>query len=78
MVTRINFELVSWGPFTVAMYNSIGQKIRKMNQGVLSRSRHTVVWDGTDDNGSIVSTGVYFYQVASGGNRVFGRMLLLK
>jgi hypothetical protein len=44
----------------------------------LPRARHTVEWDGCDDNGAMVSSGVYFYQLKTREFHATRKMLLLK
>jgi len=39
---------------------------------------HEVVWNGRDDHGRQLGSGVYFYRLVAGENTAVGRMLLLK
>ena len=40
--------------------------------------RHEVVWDGDDNNGSRVATGVYYYRIAAGSFTATKSMVLVK
>lgn len=45
------------------IYDIIGRKVKTLASGEHESKRHAVVWDGRDDNGVNVSSGVYFYQL---------------
>jgi hypothetical protein len=76
--TTIEFELSSGGETIVAVYNLVGQKVGTLYSGELSSGKHSFVWDGTDDSGKMVASGVYFYNVSIDGLTKNKRMLLLK
>jgi len=44
----------------------------------MAPGRHAYVWDGTNDVGNLVSTGIYFFQINAGSNTAIKKMLLLK
>ncbi len=44
-----------------------------MNAGV-----HIIRWDGTNDRGEVVSSGIYLYRVVAEGNVVTRKMILMK
>ena len=58
------------------IYNIKGQLIRKLFQERLSRGSHQCVWDGKDDQGSPVSSGIYLYRLVSGKQRQQKKMVL--
>ena len=61
------------------MYNLLGQKIRTLVNSEKSEGEYNVVWDGKDDSGASVSSGVYFYQLTSQGEVKYrNKMLLVK
>jgi len=73
---------ISWnqpgsGDVTVTIYDILGRTVRKEPFSAHS-GRNSIVWDGRDENGSCVPSGLYFYTVKFAGNRKTGRMLLLK
>ena len=76
--TMLSFSLADPGPVEVAVYNVLGQRVRIVCKEDRGTGEHQVVWDGRDDQGRSVSTGVYFYTVTSGGNRLSKSIVLLK
>jgi len=48
------------------VYNILGQPVRRLVEGALQAGHHTVVWDGKDDVGHLVSSGTYFYRIETG------------
>jgi hypothetical protein len=68
---------------TLEIYNIKGQKIKMFhplpNRGLGTRSTHSVVWNGTDENNKPVSSGIYFYRLINDVNKSdVKKMLLLK
>jgi len=76
--TVIGFRLASDMPVHLAVYSASGQKVRELVSGQMSAGRHSVVWDGRDDAGQTVSSGVYLYRLEAGGKGEAKRMLLLR
>ncbi len=62
----------------ISVYGVDGKRVRDLYSGAVSGDSFTVPWDGTDDRGSSVSSGLYFYRVVSGGDAMNGKMLLLR
>jgi hypothetical protein len=76
--TTISFTLPASGAASLSVYNVAGQKIRELVNGPLGAGMHFVVWDGRDDSGKPVSSGVYLTRLTSGKHSATGRMLLAK
>ena len=55
--------MVNIVPVEIYIYNTIGKLIRTIDEGDKSVGTHTVIWDGKNDDGESVSSGVYFYQL---------------
>ncbi|MDZ4122114.1 MAG: FlgD immunoglobulin-like domain containing protein, partial [Candidatus Cloacimonadaceae bacterium] len=62
----------------LVIYNSRGQAIRTLQSGFLSSGSHSYDWDGRDANGSIVSTGVYYYSLQTDGGIQTKKMVMIK
>ncbi len=59
--TTISYTLAAKAqPVTLAIYNLKGQVVRTLVQGEISQGRHSVLWDGKDNAGQGVSSGIYF------------------
>ena len=63
---------------SIDIYNLRGQKVRRLFDGFVERGEHTVVWNGKDENGQDVSSGVYLYQMVSDEGVSTKRMVLMK
>ena len=62
------------GPVVAAVYNVRGQLVKSLENGPMTRGRHTLRCDGTDERGLSVSSGVYFCRASVGewtGRRQF-------
>jgi agmatine/peptidylarginine deiminase len=58
--TTIRFTLANQSQVNLSIYNLRGQKVRSLINEQRTAGFHQVIWDGTDDNGLNVSSGVYF------------------
>ena len=76
--TTISFDLAAAARAEMAVYNVLGQEVRLLIDGYLPAGKHSVVWDGRDDNNQQVSSGVYFYRLVSQGNALTRKMIMLK
>jgi hypothetical protein len=57
------------------VYNLLGQPIRTLVSGYLTPGYHAVDWDGRDERGATVSSGVYLYRLEAGAWCATGRMV---
>lgn len=76
--TKIQFELPRRGTARVELFNAAGQRVRVLVDGELGEGAHEVVWNGTDDQGRTVSSGVYYARLASEAGEARHRLLLVK
>ncbi len=77
--TSISFSLPSAGKVNLAVYNTKGQKVKTMTDDVYEKGLHSVIWNGKDETGNAVSSGVYFYRLNLDGKTVkTNKCLLLK
>ncbi len=77
-VTSIEFELPNDGNITLSVYNMLGQKVAMLVDEYSRAGVHTVKWDGRNDLGQLVSTGVYLYRINAGNFNATKKMILLK
>ena len=76
--TSIAFEIPVAGFVTMAVYNSLGQKIANLTDHWYEAGKHIVTWDGNDSQDRPAATGVYLYTIEAGRFKQSGKMLLLK
>lgn len=76
--TTIEFSLPLSSPVRLVIYNVAGQVVRTLLESDLPAGVHAVVWDGRNDQGIEVSSGIYFYQMAAGSFQETKKMVLLK
>jgi len=60
----------------ISLYDVSGARVRTLVNEPRRLGTHTVRWDGRDDDGNDVATGVYFYRLIS-GNRIVSRKAVL-
>ena len=63
---------------TLTIYNILGQTVRILVDDLKPIGSYHVTWDGKDDKGYEVSSGVYFYQLKVGDNKETKKMTFLK
>ncbi len=76
--TELAFSLPRAGDVTLTIYNVLGQEVKRLAEGTFTAGDHSVVWDGRDNEGRAVSSGVYFYRLAAENFMTEKKMLLLK
>jgi hypothetical protein len=76
--TRIYFEMPEQHDVKLYIYNVLGQKVRSLVNDKFSSGYHIVNWDGRDDFGNFVPSGVYLYRIKAGSFISHKKMLLLK
>ncbi|NLP10675.1 T9SS type A sorting domain-containing protein [bacterium] len=76
--TQIPFSLEKEGWVQLAVFNSLGQRIRTLVEGRRQPGVHQAWWNGCDDLGRPVAAGVYLYRLEAGGHRLTRHMLYVK
>ena len=81
--TWLPYRLATESPVTFGIYNVHGQLMRELNLGAQAAgnylSRNAAAhWDGRDEHGEMVSSGIYFYTLRAGAFQATRRMLILK
>ena len=60
------------------VYNSLGQEVRTLVDEFQSAGNKSVVWNGKDNAGQSVASGVYVYRMTAGGSVKSQKMILAK
>jgi hypothetical protein len=76
--TNIRFSLKEAAKVSIEIYNVKGQLVRKLVNDVRDAGDHAVVWNGVDNNGRAVSSGVYYYKMSTGKYSSTKKMILMK
>ena len=77
--TSITFTVKERSPVTVKVYNVAGQLVRTLvNDERAPGTAHTITWDGRNDAGMQVASGVYFYRLVAKNFTQTKKMVLLK
>jgi hypothetical protein len=76
--TTIPFELTRADRVQLDVFDVAGRRVRALLDGQRAAGLHQAAWDGRDDAGRAVASGVYFYRLQAAGRVETRRMLLLK
>jgi hypothetical protein len=76
--TNIEFLLRESGPVKIEIYNLLGQKVRILMDQYLEKGQRSVKWDGKDQAGKDLASGVYWYRIQAKEFSQTRKMLLLK
>ena len=76
--TTIRFELPRAADLRLTIYNTLGEVVRLAVNGRYSAGLHSFVWDGRNDNGQQVASGVYLLQMQAAEQVLTRKMVLLK
>ncbi len=76
--TTISFDLPKAGLVNLDIYNIRGQKVKSLLNEHFTQGNHQVLWNGTDDNGSAVASGVYFARISIEGKATSRKLVLMK
>jgi flagellar hook assembly protein FlgD len=63
---------------TLSIYDVRGHRVKTVVNEALPAGIRTLVWDGTNDWGQQVSSGVYFYRAVAGEEVITQRMMVIK
>lgn len=77
-VTFIKYDLAEDSRVRMDIYNVKGQLVKTLLNQEMSAGTHSVTWDGKDEGGRAVSSGVYFYRMSLPNKVLTNKMLLLK
>lgn len=75
--TTISFSMEKDAPVEINIYNQKGQMVRSLAASSMTKGNHRLGWDGRDDNGKSVSSGIYLMKLKL-GSELFSRKLTLQ
>lgn len=76
--TTIAFDIHENTNVLLEVYNVKGQLVKTLVNKHFDRGQHTVTWDGKNDNGTTVSSGIYLYKMKTNSHNEVKKMLMMK
>ena len=75
--TRIEFRISTPSKVSIRIYNLTGQLVRTLVARQFSPGSYSTLWNGKDGLDALVSSGIYFYEMAVGNSRIVKRIVLM-
>jgi hypothetical protein len=76
--TTISFDVPRSSFVSLKIYNILGQEVKTLVNGHKDAAKNTVKWDGTNNNGIKVNSGIYIYRLNAEGVTFTRKMVLVK
>ncbi|MCJ7801203.1 MAG: S8 family serine peptidase, partial [Candidatus Marinimicrobia bacterium] len=76
--TTIEYDIKQHSNITIKIFDILGKEIITLVNNIESPGKKSITWNGTDNNGNPVSTGVYIYNLILGDKSYTKKMLLIK
>jgi flagellar hook assembly protein FlgD len=76
--TQIQYAIPEKTRGKIVIYNLLGQKVRTFDLGERAPGRYTMTWDGKNEVGTVVSSGVYFYRFETDKFKQTKKLMMLK
>ena len=77
-ITNIKFSLKANSKVSLSIYNIRGQRVKTLIEDDIQAGYHSVIWNGTDESGKNVSSGVYFSKLKADDSNDGGRYTSMK
>jgi hypothetical protein len=78
MSTQIDFELPRISAVKLTIYNILGETVRDWTYDIMFPGRNSIVWDGRNNYGQEIASGIYFYRLSAGEFVETKKMVLVK
>ena len=76
--TTIGYALPTDMTVELVVYNMLGQKLKQLYSGIQKAGYHNVQWDGTNEYGSSMASGIYIYRLKTDEKILIRKMILMK
>lgn len=76
--TTIRFSIPDKGEVKLSIFNIKGQKVKTLLNSNMPAGKHSIVWDGKNDNGRLSASGIYFTRIEHAGKVKINKMIMLK
>ena len=77
-LTNISFNVPQYGEIIITIVNIEGKVINNLINDKFYPGKYSVIWDGTDKNGNIVPSGIYYYQMQTNNFIKSKKLVLIK
>lgn len=77
-LTTVSFSVAKRGRVAIRIYDVSGRLVRTLTDAIYERGPHTVTWDGVNENGRRVASGVYLYCMETGAVKRMKKMVLIR
>jgi len=76
--TTIQYEIPKTSQVSIRIFNILGKEVRTLVNTKRKAAKYTVIWDGRNNNGKAVSSGIYLYKILAGQYVKTRKMILLR
>ncbi|HTY07854.1 MAG TPA: M1 family aminopeptidase [Candidatus Edwardsbacteria bacterium] len=76
--TAISYQIARSQRVSLQVFNVLGQLVKTLDEGNKKPGRYQVAWDGRDQHGRAVSSGIYLYCLRTGGSELVRRMQVVR
>ena len=76
--TQINFSIIYSSKVSLKIYDILGREIKTLLNKKLNPGRYSITWDGTDNSGNKVTSGMYIYRIKANNFVKSEKMILMK
>lgn len=76
MSSNVKFALPTSGQASVRVYNIRGQMVQTLVDGDIAAGEYNARWDGTNNTGNTVTSGIYFFKLETGRGSVISKVVV--
>lgn len=76
--TQIKYSVNKLGNYELSVYNLLGEKVRTLISSQLSPGTYSIDWDGRNEFGKAVASGIYFYKLSGKDLSIIKKMALIR
>jgi flagellar hook assembly protein FlgD len=76
--TTLSFNMHKAGNAKLSVYNVKGQLVKTLLNSTIAAGSNSVDWNGDDNSGKSVTSGIYFYKLTANGKTETKKMMLMK
>ena len=76
--TAISYKLNKQSDVEVTIYDILGRQVKKFSVGKETAGVHGIIWDGRNNLGEKVATGIYLYRLQTGGESLVKKMVFIR